>query len=75
MSIGRLGQWRFLVRRRSSVDKIAKPLREQVAKVSAAPVSFAVPQGIGAPAEAKGALCLHLLEDFVYSPHPFMVGW
>lgn len=35
---------------------------------------FLVPEGFGALAEVKGVLCLHQSEDFVYSPHPLVVG-
>lgn len=62
----------------SSVYKIAKPceskLQGQNKSFCSTEEFFLVPEGVGALLDAKGALCLHQLEDFVYSPHPLVVG-
>lgn len=55
MTLGRLGQWQLLVCRRSSVDKVSQPCESKLQKFLQLRLSFVVLQGIGAPAEAKGA--------------------
>lgn len=62
----------------SSVYKIAKPCESKLQGKNKGFCSteefFLVPEGVWALSDATGALCLHQLEDFVYSPHPLVVG-